>query len=237
MENKEHLVDIIIPVYNGAKFITAAVDSIQKQSWRSWRLIIVDDGSTDNTVAIVRELMKVDDRITLHQQTHQGISATVNTALQYAHAHFIAFLDADDLWHEHKLEKQMDYLQKYPSAHICFTMMQEFDDIIVEEGLAKFKARSLPMKGYSKSAFLSQRNVFEKYGNFSADIALGDFIEWFSRVTRDDQSNTIILDEVLTYRRIHDTNTTRGMDKKAYLNILKSHLDEKRKIESGRKLE
>ncbi len=225
-------IDVIITVYNGENFIKEAVESAQNQTWKNLNIIIVDDGSTDSTLQILKSLSSTDSRIRVVERAHAGISASLNAAIPYVEADFVAFLDADDLWHPQKLEKQMACLER-SGSDICFTMLQEFESF--DEGIPKVsKARSGPLKGFLKLVFLGKRSLFDTFGPFNETIKTGDFIEWFSRVQRAGKEITM-LDEVLAYRRVHTRNTTGSIGKNAFLEILKIHMDEKRRTtEPGR---
>ena len=219
-------IDVIIAVYNGEDYIKEAIESVQAQSWKNLNIIIADDGSTDQTNAIISALRKADKRIHILTRPHFGVSATLNAAIGYSTAPYIAFLDADDLWNKYKLKKQMEALSK-SNARICFCFMQEFESF--EEGVQRtHSARVEPIKGYSKIAFLGKRTVFDTYGLFDEKIAIGDFVDWYSRVVRAEEP-VIMLEEVLAFRRIHDSNTTRFVTKNNFLNVLKEHLDKKRR--------
>lgn len=217
---------VIIPVYNGEKYVREAVASVQSQTLKNLHIIIADDGSTDGTLPIVQELAAADPRITLLPLEHKGVSAALNAGINNAIVEYVAFLDADDVWHAEKLEKQLQALHS-SDAKICFCMMQEFqtpDQDIIQQSTA----RSAPLKGYSKIAFLGERSIFETYGLFDESVAIGDFVEWFSRVLRANEP-VILLEDVLCYRRVHQENTTRNVPKNAFLKLLKTHLDENRK--------
>ncbi|MGJ7032968.1 glycosyltransferase family 2 protein [Niabella hirudinis] len=220
------LIDVIIAVYNGRQFIGEAIASVQAQTWKELRIIVADDGSEDQTTAIVESLMLDDHRIELLKYPHRGVSATLNAAIEYGSAPFIAFLDADDLWEAEKLEKQMKALRT-GTAEVCFCLIREFESLAKERAGTQ-QARSGPLKGYSKIAFLGKRKLFETYGGFDQQVRIGDFVEWFSRIIRAGLEQ-IMLEEVLAYRRVHDHNTTLGVDKSAFLGLIKAHLDEKRK--------
>jgi glycosyltransferase involved in cell wall biosynthesis len=225
----EPLIDVIIAVYNGELFIADAIASVQDQSWVNLNIIITDDGSTDTTVPIVTGLSEADSRIKLILQSHGGVSTALNNAITHSTADYIAFLDADDLWHPQKLERQMKILAD-TTAEICFCLIQEFETLS-EVSLPTHRARLQPMKGYSKIAFLGYRHVFKTYGLFDENISTGDFIEWFSRVVRAQQP-VMIIEDVLAYRRVHHQNTTSTANKNGFLKLLKVHLDEKTKSKS-----
>jgi len=223
----EALIDVIIPVYNGAAYISEAIASIQAQTWHNLTIIVVDDGSEDDTASVVEKLALSDKRITLYKRKHSGVSSAINYALSVATANYVSFLDADDLWLPQKLEQQFKCLTENKVA-ICFCLLQEFESDNETEIGQQFKARPNPLKGYSKTTFLGNKSVFEKYGLFNEDIATGDFIEWFSRALRAEEP-FVMIDEVFSARRIHNSNTTRGVNKNAFLHILKTHLNEVRK--------
>lgn len=219
-------IDVIVAVYNGEKYIKNTIASIQAQSLQNISIIIADDGSTDDTLAIVSVLSKTDSRIKVLSCPHRGVSATLNTAIRSSTAPYISFLDADDLWHEKKLEKQMHALSKN-TEKICFCLVQEFESLDEVE-IRTHSARSEPMKGYSKTAFLGERSVFSTFGLFDESVAIGDFVDWYAKLVRAEEP-IIMLEEVLTFRRIHQHNTTRSASKSDFLKLIKTHLDEKRK--------
>ena len=219
-------IDVLIAVYNGSRFIEEAIASIQEQTWKNLRIIVADDGSTDNTQTLVAAMQAHDARIELLELPHRGVSATLNTALAHSTAPFVAFLDADDVWAHGKLEQQMEMMQ-VDSLDACFCMMEEFESF-AGDGPRRFRARTSPLSGQCKSAFLGKRQLFGRYGGFDEQAAVGDFVEWFSRVVRGGH-RTAVHHEVLLYRRVHDHNTTREVAKNAFLGLLKTHLDAKRK--------
>lgn len=224
------LIDVIIAVYNGEKFIAEAVETIQQQTWQNVHIIAVDDGSADGTLPALQQLKQVYNNITVIPLIHKGVSAALNAGLAASAAEYIAILDADDLWHTTKLAKQMQALQQH-NADICFTYLEEFENKPPGSNNTDgtYSARPAPLKGYAKTTMLTRKSNFKKYGLFNEGTAIGDFIEWYSRLVRDGKE-ILMLDEVLAYRRIHNTNTTRNVNKNAYLELLKRHLDEKRKL-------
>ncbi len=125
MENE--LVSIVMVNYNQEKFLKKSIDSVLMQTYRNWELIIVDDGSTDASVNIIKEYK--DDRIKpifLKENCH--ICIATNTGFAAVNGKYIARLDSDDIWKKEKLEKQMDFMQKNPSAKVCFTQVELIDE-------------------------------------------------------------------------------------------------------------
>jgi glycosyltransferase involved in cell wall biosynthesis len=223
---KKPLVEVIIAVFNGADYIEEAIASVQKQTLHDLRIIVADDGSSDTTLELVNHLAQSDPRIIVYSFPHRGVSATLNDAIGYSTAPILAFLDADDLYHRDKLAKQIKVLDETDAA-ITFCLVQEFEslDEVVQ---ATHRARPDPMKGYSKIGMVARRSVFDTYGLFDTEVAMGDFVEWYSRVVRAHAPITMV-EEVLAYRRVHSKNTTRHSPKTAFLHLIKKHLDEKRK--------
>ena len=103
------LVSVIMPAYNAEKYIEQAIRSVQKQTVRSWELIVVDDCSTDKTAEQIRLLAAEDIRIIpVYSETNHGAAESRNIALRRCRGEFIALLDADDIWRPQKLEKQLE---------------------------------------------------------------------------------------------------------------------------------
>jgi len=132
----EPLVSIITPNYNGQKFIRNTIESVIKQTFQNWEMIIVDDGSTDDSLQIIEEYAKQDPRIKFLKtnlakfpKLIAGPGAARNTAIDAAKGKYIAFLDNDDLWHPTKLEKQISFLEKN-----SYSLVYTWYDIIDEDG-------------------------------------------------------------------------------------------------------
>ncbi|SDL28405.1 Glycosyltransferase involved in cell wall bisynthesis [Clostridium cochlearium] len=123
-ENKNisgDLVSIIMPAYNCERYIEDAINSVIAQTYNSWELIVIDDGSKDNTVRIIEELSNKDYRIRFYKnEKNLGVSETRNRGISLAKGEWIAFLDSDDMWEDSKLEKQIKLSNKV-GAEFVFT--------------------------------------------------------------------------------------------------------------------
>jgi glycosyltransferase involved in cell wall biosynthesis len=111
-------VSVIMPAYNVSAYIEEAIASVRAQTMADFELLIVDDGSTDDTAGIVRRFAEIDSRITLLQQENRGLAAARNTALRHARSGLMALLDSDDLWHPRFLEAQVQVLEQHPEVDI-----------------------------------------------------------------------------------------------------------------------
>ena len=103
-------ISIIMPAYNAEKYISDAIQSVQRQTWADWELIIIDDCSSDHTASIVAACQQQDARIRCFCNPHNmGVAQSRNRGIQLAHGEWIAFLDSDDLWTPEKLEHQLAF--------------------------------------------------------------------------------------------------------------------------------
>ncbi|MHA1539441.1 MAG: glycosyltransferase family 2 protein [Alphaproteobacteria bacterium] len=128
-------VSIIMPNYNGARFIGEAIDSVLAQSFEDWELLICDDASTDKSVSIIQEYTKKDSRIhLLHNKNTKGQAGGRNTAIDAAQGRFIAFLDSDDIWYVDKLKKQLKFIKSKKAAmsYTWYDQMSETGKVINE---------------------------------------------------------------------------------------------------------
>ena len=110
-------VSIIIPVYNAGKFLDETIKSILNQTYQDWELLLVDDGSTDNSIDVIKKIQKNDKRIKLLQnKKNVGPALSRNSGVKASKGRYICYLDADDFWDKQKLEKQVKFMQKQNCA-------------------------------------------------------------------------------------------------------------------------
>ncbi|MFM6154726.1 MAG: glycosyltransferase family 2 protein, partial [Sphaerospermopsis kisseleviana] len=121
MENKP-LVSVIIPVYNGDRHLAQAIESVLNQTYQPFEVIVVDDGSTDNSANVACSYKEVH----YLYQPNQGVAVARNTGISQARGEFIAFLDQDDLWTPDKLTVQVDYLLKHENIGYTLSKMRVF---------------------------------------------------------------------------------------------------------------
>lgn len=125
MISKNHpALSVVMPVWNGANYIKEAIDSILAQTFQNFEFLIVDDGSTDETIAIIQSYQ--DPRIRLIQQEHEGIVVALNRGIAESRATWIARMDADDIAMPDRFNKQLQALIKHPDAVMCYTNFKLF---------------------------------------------------------------------------------------------------------------
>lgn len=123
-----NLVSIITASHNSSRFIAQTIESVLAQTYMQWEMILIDDGSTDNSSEIIRSYMHQDDRIRVIQlEKNSGPAIARNTAIENARGRYIAFLDSDDLWLPEKLEKQIAFMQQYQVdfSYSAYDLMNE----------------------------------------------------------------------------------------------------------------
>lgn len=121
------MISVIMPVYNGEKYITQAIDSVLSQTYPNWELIIINDGSTDDTAKIIKSKYN-QNKIKYIYQENQGPSIARNRGIDLAQGDYIAFIDADDLYTRDKLEKQLQFLEEHSDYDIVYNDIKVVDD-------------------------------------------------------------------------------------------------------------
>ena len=122
------VISVLMNVYNVADYLPAAIESIRRQTWTDWELILVDDGSTDTSGEVCQQAAREDDRIRLIQQANAGIPAALNAGLKLAKGEFLARMDADDLATPDRLQLQVDYLRANPDCVVVGGQAMQIDD-------------------------------------------------------------------------------------------------------------
>ena len=121
------LVSIVVPTYNHADFLVEAISSAQNQTYPNIEIVVVNDGSTDNTADLLKALSEKDNRIRYFSQANQGLASAFNKAVQESKGEYIVHLDSDDIYETEKIEKQLEILQQDKSIDLVYTAIQVID--------------------------------------------------------------------------------------------------------------
>jgi glycosyltransferase involved in cell wall biosynthesis len=227
-------VSVVIPTYNRWPMVGAAIESVLAQSYRDFELIVVDDGSTDDTA---REMGTWGSRIRFYQRPRTGVSAARNHGVRQCRGELIAFLDSDDLWLPNKLAVQVELMAGHPEIQICQT-----EELWIRNGVrvnpkAKHQkpsgdifARSLELCLVSPSAVMMTKELFDQAGGFDESFPVCEDYDLWLRIAVW-YSVSLIPDPLVVKRGGHADQLSRstwGMDWYRVLalqKLLRSSLD------------
>ena len=198
------LISVIVVAYNRANFIKEALDSIKRQTFKDYEIIVVDDGSTDNTKEIVEQY----EGIRYIYQEHSGISKARNTAVKAARGKWIATLDSDDLWVGDKLQKQVEYLQDHPNCRIVYTDFCNFADMPEEQLEERQRELLETIFKYFLPTALIDITLFEQIGLYDENMEHSEDTDWNYRLKFSKIDMEHCVNEVLYLRRIHASNVS-----------------------------
>ncbi|MCI5544836.1 MAG: glycosyltransferase family 2 protein [Azospirillum sp.] len=224
-------VSVIMPLYNSQSFVEAAVKSVQCQTYQNWELLIVDDASTDNSLAEARKFEKTDARIKVFaSEKNRGVSASRNFAIKHASGRYVAFLDSDDLWSKHKLAKQIEFMKQNNAAlsHTAYAFMNE-DGKIKHSGKVNVD-KNVDLAKYMKTTQIGMSSVMVDRRqiqtiHFPDDRKLCEDARVWMGYMREGY-NFSGLNEVLSLYRIRDKQLSKNKVKMA-ANTLQRYWNEK----------
>jgi glycosyltransferase involved in cell wall biosynthesis len=209
-------VSILLPVYNGAKFLREAIESILSQTFTDFELIIMDDGSTDGTSAILDHYQRLDDRIRVYRHEHQGLIASLNRGCHIAQGKYLARMDADDVSLPERLARQVEYLETHPEAGVLGCGVQVIDgggkkirifQFPVEHGVLRFRLCFYNALTFAHPSVVMRRELLERVGRYNPDMLHSEDYELWSRLCGLTRLSN--LRDVLFYLRKHESNVTR----------------------------
>jgi glycosyltransferase involved in cell wall biosynthesis len=221
------LVSCVIPVYNGARWLAETLDSVLAQTYRNCEILVVDDGSTDDSAEVASRF--AGSGVELVRKANGGTASARNLGVVHSRGELIAFLDADDLWLPGKLARQVVEFAGAPTLAMCATYMQNFwIEELAHEAEAN-PALAEPQPGPGSTVMIARR-AYEAVGALDERLANRDIQEWVMRA-RLAGWEVRVLAETWVRRRIHGDNLSRrrvaGEDE--LLAMARTLLDRKRK--------
>jgi glycosyltransferase involved in cell wall biosynthesis len=241
------VVSVVMPTFNSAGYIAEAIESVLAQTYRHWEIIVVDDGSTDDTRAVLAPYSK---KITYLRQDNCGVSAARNLAIKHARGELFAFLDADDVWYPEKLILQVQAFNQYPEAGLSFTNHLEFDGsgVCHESGFDErifswIKEHKIPDtefaygwiyrqllvgNGIHTSSIVVKREAVEQVGMFDEAFKICQDHDLWLRIAKNHP--VIGVNEVLCGYRFHSDGLSGSNDVRMFrwqedsLRVLEKHL-------------
>lgn len=214
-------ISVLVPVWNNARYLGAALESALTQTRKPDEVIVVDDGSEDDSAAVAEAY-----GVRCIREPHRGVGATRNVAWRHASGDFIAWLDSDDVWLPTKLEVQAGYMELHPEVAFTFTHQR----LSFEPGVERPYWVTDAMFAGDTAAFgtcsmMVRNDMRERLGEFDDERLIGEDLAWSTRA----HANGIpyvILPDTLLERRVHANNisTTEGLKKRDMLGILRSRI-------------
>lgn len=232
-KNIEPLVSVFIPAYNAASYIEQAIQSVIDQTYQNFEIIVVNDGSTDETKNIIKRIADKDNRIKVfHNESNLGLSPTRNIGIDLCKGEYIALLDSDDYISNQRIKKQVFFLQNNPDFDAVSSWMQVFDEtghqqiIQYRDTLSDYKTVSLFYSPVSHAAALFKTSVLQKLRYRSEFKFAEDYDMWFRFLK---QYKVAVIPEVLYFYRAHATQTISESNKKSHD---QSHIELIKEIQS-----
>ena len=214
-ENKTPTVTVVIPCYNSMRYIAETMETVLNQTYQDFEVLVVNDGSTDDTPNWVDQLSKQEPKVRMVSQANQGLAGARCTGVTNARGKYIAFIDDDDLWESTKLEKQVNSLENNPKAGICYTWTALADS----EGKATGRVIASDAEGdvwkqmtemnivCCGSTPMIRRSCFDEVGLFFHDVSPSDDWDMWWRIAAK-YPFTVIKQPLIRYRQ-HPNNSSK----------------------------
>ncbi len=222
---EQPLVSVIIPTYNQEKYIKKTLESVLSQTFKSIEIIVVDDGSTDETAEIVNSFNE--PRIIYIWQKNKGPAAARNTGIKRAQGKYIAFLDADDLWLREKLERQINFMEKNSEIGLLGTGCYEINHKGEMMSKKIFPTKNKILKKilirynpFIQSSIMLKKEIFDKKEGYNESFPQSEDYELWLRIAKNYKIAN--LPEYLVMKRYYKESLSPTKDKEQLLFVLKA---------------
>ena len=181
---------VVMPAYNAGAYLSQTIESVLSQTFTDFDLIVIDDGSTDDTGVIAAKYQKLDSRVKLLRQSNQGVSATRNKGINYSNSKYIAFIDADDKWFPDNLKLHLEHLEKNPDLGISYAKVEFLNPDGKHTGkIARGRLTKLQPQHFlyenptmTVSNIVVRKQVFEEVGCFDCSMSYSEDMNFLFRV-------------------------------------------------------
>jgi glycosyltransferase involved in cell wall biosynthesis len=221
------LISVVIPSYNHELFIEKCLSSVLNQTYQNLEIIVIDDGSKDNSCQIIKEIAEANPRkVKFFQQTNVGLIGTLNKSIDLIHGEYVSFLASDDFWLPEKIAKEYAAIMKHPKSAFVFSdCFFAYKDYFSDCRYSSYKKRlkkipvGIPLQLYDQllieniiitTTVLINTFFLRQVGQFDGKLAFEDFDMWI-RLSK--MGPIIYIDEPLAYYRLHDSNFSKQNQK------------------------
>jgi alpha-1,3-rhamnosyltransferase len=208
------LVSVVVPSYNHGKYITETIESILNQTYKNIELIVIDDGSKDNSVNVIQELAYKYHFSFIHRK-NKGVSFTINEGIRNSNGNYICFCASDDYYHRNKIKEQINFFAINEEKMMCYhNMFLVRDANIIEKKIDEYNGdifQEIFLQKFHIPAVsvMVKKTVFIDVGYFDESIKIEDLDMWL-RISK--KYNIGYLNKTLAYTRIHDSNISSNIE-------------------------
>ena len=234
-DSENPLVSVIIPVKNGGKFLSTAIESVLYQDYEPVEIIVVDGQSADNTPEVVKHYASVRYIV---QKNDPGIAAARNIGIEHSRGEFIAFISSDDYWEKEKLRLQARCLVENANVQYNITKVHFF----LQPGSEippGFKTNLLngDVPGPMPETLLARKSLFQFLGGFDPALSLLEDADWFARAN-DFRVPMCVIEKTLVHKRVHQSNISTDPEngpaiRNEFLEVMRRTIDRKRKLQQA----
>jgi glycosyltransferase involved in cell wall biosynthesis len=212
-------ITVLMPAYNASRFLAEAIQSVLIQTHRDFEFLIVDDGSTDETLAIARSFAAKDSRIKIITHLNMGMGKSLNDGMKVAKGEWIARIDADDRMVPHRLERQLEFLKDHPNLVVASSLVHYIDEhgTIIGQNTSRFTTRQGVAEsienhwpiGFHHPAAVFRKDIIMRLGGYRPQFWPADDMDLWNRVVEAGYA-VLVQPECLTKYRIHGSSVTVG---------------------------
>ena len=224
-------VSVIVPVFNSERFLGEALGSLRLEQDIELNIIVVDDGSTDASLEIIKTLAQKDPRIQLIAGKHRGISAARNVGVRAASSDYITFLDSDDICPPGRIARQLRRLRSHPDA-VAIIGESLWFETLTPDLEPVVGTRHLRMICVHLHSALFVSSVFDNFGHFDETLEFAEDLDFFLRLLEAD-AKILVEDEIASLYRRHENNSTRSFSHTRHATMASFHRSIARRRKAG----
>jgi glycosyltransferase involved in cell wall biosynthesis len=213
-------VTVLMPAYNADKFVSQAIESVLAQTWRDFELIVIDDGSTDNTLEILKEYAVRDGRVKVYSQPNAGLALTLNRGIGLASNEWIFRMDNDDLMRSNRLERQISFIEEHPELAVASSLVRHIDGhnrvigkdnskLFTQEEIDKLVAAK-ELIGFCHPATAFRKSAVQAVGGYRKQFWPAEDLDLWNRLVENGYRLLVQPEYLLDYRMHGNSATISG---------------------------
>lgn len=221
-------ISILLPAYNGEKYLSQAIESVLQQTFKNFKVYLINDGSTDNTLKIMKKFAQQDHRVIIITHDNIGMGASLNKALELVDTEWIARMDADDIMEPIRLERQIDFIKQHPEIAVASSFVSYIDanNKVIGKSTSEFTNKEKvdeylsknKLIGFSHPAVLFKKDVILEVGGYRPQFWPADDIDLWNRVAERGYGILVQPEYLLRYR-IHSESVSIKSAKNARIKV------------------